>query len=144
VKLAVMLSDVTRSLFLRPVTQKYPFEKLEAPGRLRGALHFINREACTGCGMCAKDCPALALEVIVLDKAAKRFVIAYHEDRCTFCAQCVNSCNHACLVMSDHEWELAALSPEPFLVHYGEAADVELVLAGGPSAGAEEPPAAGQ
>jgi formate hydrogenlyase subunit 6/NADH:ubiquinone oxidoreductase subunit I len=136
-----MLGDVTTSFFRKPVTQNYPFQKLEAPERLRGALQFINREACTGCGMCAKDCPANALQVIILDKAAKRFVIAYHEDRCTFCAQCVASCNHACLVMSDHDWELAGFTREGFLVHYGEAADIEQVLAGVAPGSAEEPPA---
>lgn len=140
-KLGAMLSDVTTSFFRKPVTQNYPFQKLEAPERLRGALQFINREACTGCGMCAKDCPANALQVIVLDKAAKRFVIAYHEDRCTFCAQCVASCNHACLVMSDHEWELAGFAREGFLVHYGKAADIEQALAGVAPGSAEEPPA---
>ena len=140
-KLGAMLSDITVSLFRKPATQYYPFQKLEAPTRLRGALQFVNREACTGCGMCAKDCPAKALEVIVLDKAAKRFVIAYQEDRCTFCAQCVASCNHACLVMSDHEWELAGFTRGGFLVHYGAAADVEQALAGPAAGSAEETPA---
>jgi formate hydrogenlyase subunit 6/NADH:ubiquinone oxidoreductase subunit I len=139
-KLGTMLGDVTTSLFRRNATRPYPFQKQAAPARLRGALQFINREACTGCGMCAKDCPALALEVIVLDKAAKRFVMAYHEDRCTFCAQCVASCNHDCLVMSSDDWELSGYSREPMAVYYGEAADVEQALAGvSPEGAAAEP-----
>lgn len=136
-KLGAMLGDVTTSLFRAPVTRKYPFERKEAPERLRGALQFVNRETCTGCGLCAKDCPAGAIDVIVLDKAAKRFVIDYHVDRCTFCAQCVHSCNHGCLAMSPAVWELAALQPEAFLNHYGDAADVELVLAGFVPSGVE-------
>ena len=129
-RLGAMVGDVTQSFFHRNVTRPYPFQKIRAPERLRGAVQFVNREACTGCGMCAKDCPAKALDVIVLDKAAKRFVIAYREDCCTFCAQCVASCNHACLVMSDEGWELSALTRKPLALYYGEAADVEQALVG--------------
>ena len=42
---------------------------------LRALLQF-NPEKCTGCGVCVKDCPAEALELITLDKASKRFVLA--------------------------------------------------------------------
>jgi formate hydrogenlyase subunit 6/NADH:ubiquinone oxidoreductase subunit I len=132
-KLATMLKDVSSSLFKAPVTEKYPFERREAPVRLRGLLHW-QREKCTGCGLCAMDCPAAAIQMIVLDKKAKRFVLAYHADRCTFCAQCVHSCRQDCLAMSPMEWELAALGKEAFAIYYGDEADVQLVLAGSVSA----------
>lgn len=128
-KLAAMWRDVSSSLFRRPATERYPFERREAPERLRGLLQW-NPEKCTGCGLCAQDCPAGALEVTVLDKQAKRFVITYHVDRCTFCAQCVHSCRHGCLAVSHDQWELAALNKEPFLIHYGDGTDVKQVLAG--------------
>jgi formate hydrogenlyase subunit 6/NADH:ubiquinone oxidoreductase subunit I len=128
-KLGTMLIDVSSSLFRAPVTEKYPFERREAPVRLRGQLHWCS-ENCTGCGLCAKDCPAYAIEMIVLDKKAKRFVLVYHIDQCTFCAQCVHSCRQGCLSMASTEWELAAYSREPFVVYYGDEADVERVLAG--------------
>jgi formate hydrogenlyase subunit 6/NADH:ubiquinone oxidoreductase subunit I len=128
-KLGVMWRDVSTSLFRRPVTERYPFERRPAPPRLRGLL-ACSLEHCTGCGMCAQDCPANALEVIVLDKRAKRFVINYYADRCTFCAQCMQSCRHGCLTLQNDQWELAALTKEPFLVHYGDEADVREALAG--------------
>ena len=131
-KLGTMLVDVSSSLFRQPVTEKYPFERREAPERLRGQLHW-NSEKCTGCGLCAKDCPANAIEITVLDKKAKYFVLTYHADRCTYCAQCVHSCRQGCLTMSPMEWELAALSKEPFTIHYGDEADVQLALAGSSS-----------
>ena len=90
-KLTTMWKDALSSLFKPAATQRYPFVRREAPEHLRGQLHW-DPSACTGCGLCAKDCPADALEVIVLDKKAKRFVMHYHVDRCTFCAQCVSSC----------------------------------------------------
>jgi formate hydrogenlyase subunit 6/NADH:ubiquinone oxidoreductase subunit I len=126
--LAAMLHDVLRSLFQRPVTERYPFERRAAPERLRGQLHF-KPEQCTGCCLCAKDCPANAIELITVDKAQKRFVLRYHMDRCAFCAQCLQSCRHGCLEMSDEQWELAALKKEAFTVHYGNEADIADVLA---------------
>jgi formate hydrogenlyase subunit 6/NADH:ubiquinone oxidoreductase subunit I len=134
-KLMTMWRDALHGLTKKPVTQRYPFVRQEAPDRLRGHLVW-NRETCTGCGLCAKDCPAEAIEVITLDKKAKRFVFRYHVDRCTFCAQCVESCRQNCISMLSDRWELAAVDKEAFLVHYGDEADVQAALAGEPDSGA--------
>ena len=83
---------------------------------------------CTGCQLCVKDCPANAIELIVIDKVAKRFVMRYHMDRCTFCDQCVQSCRFKCLNLSSEQWELAALSKEPFTVYYGKDEDIQFLL----------------
>jgi formate hydrogenlyase subunit 6/NADH:ubiquinone oxidoreductase subunit I len=123
-----MLSDVLRSLFLRPATELYPFERHAAPPRLRALLQF-NPEKCTGCGVCVKDCPAEAIELITLDKASKRFVLKYEVDRCTFCAQCVQSCRYKCLFLSNDQWELAALDKSQFTKFYGREPDVQTVVA---------------
>jgi formate hydrogenlyase subunit 6/NADH:ubiquinone oxidoreductase subunit I len=126
-KLGTMLSDVFRSLFRRTATRQYPFERKPAPERLRGKLYW-DAETCTGCSLCSKDCPANAIEIIMVDKAAKRFVVRYHLDRCTFCAQCVLSCPQDALRLSHDEWELADTSKKPFTIYYGEDADVEPFL----------------
>ncbi len=123
-KIGTMLGDTLRSLFKRPFTQQYPFVKLDPPEHLRGRLTFENK-GCTGCGLCVKDCPAVALELIVNDKKAKRFVFRYHEDRCTYCGQCVQSCRFSCLNMSGEAWELASVSKEPFTMEFGTEADVQ-------------------
>lgn len=122
-----MFTDVLHSLFGEPVTEKYPFERREAPERLRSSLHW-DSEKCTGCGLCATDCPANAIEMIVLDKKAKRFVLVYHADRCTFCAQCEYSCRQGCLQLSSTEWELAALSRTAFINYFGEQANIDEAL----------------
>jgi len=83
-KFGAMLSDVLQSLVKAPVTERYPFQKKAAPERLRGKLLW-QRESCTGCGLCAKDCPANALEVIAIDKKAKKIVMHYDVDHCIFC-----------------------------------------------------------
>jgi len=123
-----LLRDMLRSLFRRPVTRRYPSEQRPVPPRLRGALQF-DPTHCTGCCLCEKDCPAQALELVMVDRAAKRFVLRYHLDRCTFCAQCVQTCRFGCLQMSNERWELAATRKEPFDVYYGDEADVHALLA---------------
>jgi formate hydrogenlyase subunit 6/NADH:ubiquinone oxidoreductase subunit I len=126
-KFGVMLGDIVRSLFKRPVTEMYPFKKQASPERLRGALYY-SPEKCTGCQLCVKDCPSNAIELVTIDKAHKRFVMRYHLDRCTYCAQCVQNCRFSCLGMSNEQWELAALNKQPFTVVFGRDEDIQKLL----------------
>lgn len=123
-----MFRDVINSVFHKPVTELYPFETTPAPERLRGRLHWTS-QGCTGCAICVKDCPARAIELITLDKAARRFVVAYHTDRCTFCGQCVYSCRFDCLSLVDEEWELAAGDKSGFKLYYGNPEDITAAMA---------------
>ncbi len=127
-KLGSMLKDVLTSLFRPPVTEKYPFEKAPTPERFRGQL-FYDPSKCTGCGLCVKDCPSKAIELITLDRAAKRFVVRYHMDRCTYCGQCAVNCKFKCMGMNNDQWELAALKREAFEVYYGKDEDIAAFLA---------------
>ena len=65
-----------------------------------------------------------AVEIHVIDKATKRFVLRFYSDRCTFCAQCVHSCNFDAISLSHEDWELAALSKDSFEVPCGRPEDV--------------------
>jgi formate hydrogenlyase subunit 6/NADH:ubiquinone oxidoreductase subunit I len=126
--LGTMFGDIFQSLFKRPATELYPFERREAPERLRGQLYF-DPTKCSGCAMCTKDCPSDAIELITVDKATKHYVIKYHIDRCTYCAQCVKSCNFNCLGMSAADWELATVDKDPFSISYGRETDLETLRA---------------
>jgi formate hydrogenlyase subunit 6/NADH:ubiquinone oxidoreductase subunit I len=126
--IATMLQDVLASLVRPPATEKYPFERQPVPVRLRGKVAW-DPEQCTGCQLCTRDCPAQALELTILDRKAKRFVMHYQVDRCLFCSQCASSCARDAIWLSHDEWELAALNKEPFDVYYGADADVQAVLA---------------
>lgn len=118
-KLGLMFRDVVGALFKAPATQAYPYVRTPTPERLRGKLEW-NTEKCTGCGLCVKDCPADAIELVLNDKPNKRFVMRYSLDRCIFCAQCVQNCRLNCLAMSNTDWELAALDKNPFLMYWGK------------------------
>ncbi len=124
-----LLQYAIRSLFRRTATQRYPAERTPTPERLRGTLHW-NPDGCTGCCLCSKECPANAIEIITIDKAAKQFVARYHADRCIYCGQCVINCRFGCLTMSSEEWENAALQKQAFTVYYGDVPNVERVLEG--------------
>jgi formate hydrogenlyase subunit 6/NADH:ubiquinone oxidoreductase subunit I len=137
--IGMMLSDILRSLLRKPATALYPAQVTDTPVRLRGVLHW-DPTRCTGCCLCNKDCPSDALELITLDKANKRFVMRYDMSRCTFCAQCVQNCRFDCLSMSSDEWEMASGDKRLFTVYYGDADDVESVLAGLPQQEAERTP----
>ena len=121
-KIGTMLKDIMDSFFKDPATQMYPFEKIAPPQRYRGALIY-NPKVCTGCSLCIKDCPSKAIELIILDRAAKRYVLKYHMDRCVYCGQCVVNCKPKCMGMSNEDWEHARLTKE-FTVHYGKDEDI--------------------
>jgi formate hydrogenlyase subunit 6/NADH:ubiquinone oxidoreductase subunit I len=125
-RIGAMLGDISRSLFKHPFTEQYPFERKPTPDRLRGKMVW-DPAKCTGCRVCLRDCPADAIQLEVVDKATKRFVLRFHTDRCTYCGQCVVNCNFDCLGLSHEQWELAALSKQPFVVSYGRDEDIHLL-----------------
>jgi formate hydrogenlyase subunit 6/NADH:ubiquinone oxidoreductase subunit I len=122
-----MFGDIFKSLWKKPATEKYPYQRKPDPERLRGKLEY-DPAKCAGCMLCVRDCPANAIELITLDKVNKRFVMRYHMDRCTFCNQCVMSCRFNCLNLSNEDWELAALQHEPLTVYYGREEDIKFLL----------------
>ena len=127
-KIGTMLKDIVESFFKKNSTQLYPVERTRTPERFRGNLHY-NPAACTGCCLCVKDCPSKAIDLITIDRAAKRFVLKYHMDRCIYCGQCVVNCRFKCMDMSNTDWEHASLNKEEFTIYYGKDDDIEHLLA---------------
>ena len=119
IRIGSMLGDITRSLFRRPFTERYPFVVKPAPDRTRGELLWESSK-CTGCMLCVRDCPADAISVTVLDRAAKKFIFRYRTDRCIYCGQCVVSCKPGALSMSASKWHFASVSKESFFITRGE------------------------
>lgn len=122
-KIGAMFGNIVRSLFKQPATVPYPAEVTPTPERLRGKLIWDYRH-CIGCNLCVKDCPSNAIELVVLDRKEKRFVMEYDENRCIYCAQCVKSCRSEALRMSNTVWELASLKKDAFKVYYGRYDDI--------------------
>ncbi|HUJ73212.1 MAG TPA: 4Fe-4S binding protein [bacterium] len=116
-RIASMLNDVVVSLFKRPFTELYPYRVRPAPARLRGKLLW-DESKCDGCKLCVRDCPARAIEVEVVDRAAKKYSYRYRVDRCIYCAQCVVSCPEGALSMSSTEYHLASTDKSTFIEVY--------------------------
>lgn len=116
-RIASMLGDVFVSIFKRPFTELYPYAVKEAPARLRGKLLW-DEAKCDGCKLCVRDCPAKAIEVEVVDRAAKKYAYHYRVDRCIYCAQCVESCKEGALSMSTTDYHLSSTDKVKFTEVY--------------------------
>jgi formate hydrogenlyase subunit 6/NADH:ubiquinone oxidoreductase subunit I len=124
--IGTMFQDIVESFFKKHDTQLYPAERIAPPERYRGILSY-DPSLCTGCSLCVKDCPSDAIELVILDRAAKQYVVKYHMDRCIYCGQCMVNCKFKCIAMSNQDWEHAALNKD-FMVYYGREQDITKYL----------------
>ena len=81
------------SMFKKPETVLYPFEKKQAPEGLKGQI-MLDASTCILCGMCMRSCTTGAIEV---DKAARTWAINHFQ--CIQCNYCVMQCPKKCLRM---------------------------------------------
>jgi formate hydrogenlyase subunit 6/NADH:ubiquinone oxidoreductase subunit I len=106
-----MIKEVFSHLFKKPATSKYPFVKAEVPEGFRGKQVFdIN--LCISCGLCSRDCPAKAIEMVDVD--GKRRPL-FHLDLCIFCYQCAEGCPRNA-IKSSEVFELASTNKSDLVV----------------------------
>jgi formate hydrogenlyase subunit 6/NADH:ubiquinone oxidoreductase subunit I len=110
-RLPAMLKDMASCIFKKPFTREYPAVKVEAAVGFRGR-HILDPEKCISCGLCEKDCPAKAIELV--EVAGKRMPMFYL-DRCVFCYQCVEACPREAIKLSPN-FELATTDKQGMLV----------------------------
>jgi formate hydrogenlyase subunit 6/NADH:ubiquinone oxidoreductase subunit I len=110
-RLSPMLKEVFSHFFKKPATRKYPEVKAKVPVGLRGRQIFdIN--LCISCGLCARDCPAKAIEMV--DVEGKKRPL-FHLDLCIFCYQCAESCPRNA-IKSSEIFELASTNKSDLVV----------------------------
>ena len=81
------------SLFKKPETTLYPFEKKTAPAGLKGTVSN-DPTVCILCGICEKRCPCDAIQVV---KGERQWIINHF--RCVQCQSCILECPKKCLSM---------------------------------------------
>lgn len=98
----------------RILTQQYPEnrETLYIPERFKATL-FLKKDdegayKCTACTLCQTNCPndtiRIETKTITLENGKNKRVLAtytYDLGSCTFCGQCVDSCNFDALAFSN-------------------------------------------
>lgn len=90
-----MLKVTLSNLFSKSATRRYPYTVREPFERTRGQIVFSDTN-CVYCSMCAKKCPADAIEV---DRPSKTWKLNAY--RCIICGECVSSCPKNCIVISN-------------------------------------------
>ena len=106
-----MVKALLSHLFRKPATEKYPFVKAEVPEGFRGR-QIYDIDLCISCGLCSRDCPAKAIEMVDVD--GKRRPL-FHLDQCIFCYQCAESCPRNA-ILSSKVFELATTDKSTLVV----------------------------
>ncbi len=112
---ALMFKETILQILAKPATTQYPFVKPQLPEDYRG-LQVFDFDLCISCGLCSRDCPTNAIEMIEI-KGKK--VPLFKLDQCIFCYQCAESCRRNAIKTSAF-YELATtdkttlvLNPKP-------------------------------
>lgn len=107
-----------KQVFRPKFTRQYPEERWNPPSSFRGRPVLVEEdgvERCVACGLCARVCPALAIEVQAAetDLEKERYPVRFEINmlRCIFCGFCEEACPEEAIIMSD-EYELVFTNTE--------------------------------
>ncbi len=109
----MMVKEVLSQIFKSPATQKYPFVKPQMPEGFRGR-QILNIDECISCGLCSRDCPAAAIEMVDVEGYEKKKPL-FLLDKCVFCYQCQESCAKKAITPSDF-FEMASILKSDLVV----------------------------
>ena len=90
-----ILPKLFKNMFSKPMTVKFPHESIPIPDRYRGE-HKYDIDKCISCGLCAKICPNMAIEMVeVPDEYKEKYPKKYLKidlGKCCFCGLCEDIC----------------------------------------------------
>jgi formate hydrogenlyase subunit 6/NADH:ubiquinone oxidoreductase subunit I len=114
-RLPALIKDMGKCLFKRPFTQEYPFVTVKAAEGYRGR-HVFYPDKCISCGLCARDCPAKAIEL--LEVSGKRMP-HFYLDRCIFCYLCAEGCPREAIKLTPN-FEMSTTETDELIVNAEE------------------------
>ena len=91
-----LLNNIFRNLCNQPATRTYPFTERAPFTGARGHLEIVEPK-CVYCGICAKKCPSIAIQVT--KKPAQSWTL--NRLKCIVCGYCVEACPKGALVMAE-------------------------------------------
>jgi ferredoxin len=75
-------------------------EFLRIPRPKNDVILILDKEKCTGCGLCAIDCPTKAL-TLSLNGERDAYQILFRQEICDACGVCEKSCPEGCLQLEE-------------------------------------------
>ena len=106
------LTITIRQIFRPKFTRQYPEEKWNPSASFRGRPVLVEEsgvERCVACGLCARVCPALAIDLQASESEywKERYPVRFEINmlRCIYCGFCEEVCPEEAIVMSK-EFEL--------------------------------------
>lgn len=108
-----MRNELLKSLTKKPATLLYPFEKYDSIPGSRGKV-VIDMTKCIGCGLCIRDCPAFALEMVGKGPTCD---MKWYSTRCVFCGQCVETCPRSAIIQ-ETTYDLAGAEKAALMIEY--------------------------
>jgi NADH-quinone oxidoreductase subunit I len=105
------LKTTLKAFFSKPVTILWPYEKTEIPDRSQGLIRLRVSQLdppvfkCTGCGICAKNCPQHCITVVKKEDEKQPDEYTVNYGLCMFCRICIDACPFDALEQTqEHEF----------------------------------------
>ncbi len=93
-----LLGLALRNLFAKPATVQFPREKTAIEEDSRG-VQFADLKKCTGCSLCALECPADAIKMVPIPQGyevpsinPRKVYPLIDYSKCVYCYRCVKIC----------------------------------------------------
>ena len=121
------LKTTLRAFFSRPVTILWPYEKVSIAESGQGLIRLRMTQLdppvfkCTGCGICASNCPQRCITVQKKEGEKQPEVYTVNYGLCMFCRICIDTCPFNALEQTQ-EHEFIGESREEFIRNKEELA----------------------